>query len=32
MIFVSRLFSSSSCFSRFISVGSSPTYVFFQLK
>ena len=31
-IFFSRLFSSSSCFSRFISCGSKPAYFFFQLK
>jgi transposase len=31
-IFFNRLFSSSSCFSRFISVGNSPAYRFFQLK
>jgi hypothetical protein len=31
-IFFSRAFSSSSCFSRFISVGNRPAYVFFQLK
>jgi hypothetical protein len=30
--FRSLLFSSSSCFSRFISVGNSPSYFFFQLK
>jgi hypothetical protein len=31
-IFFNRLFSSSSGFSRFISVGSRPAYFFFQLK
>ncbi|ANW02962.1 hypothetical protein LMTR13_25175 [Bradyrhizobium icense] len=31
-IFFRRVFSSSSCFSRFISEGISPAYFFFLLK